>query len=306
LFFRSCGKNPSIDWLLITDQDIDKGRLPNNVSVKRTTFAAVRRTINQILGFQTALSRPYKLCDLRPAYGEIFAAEVAGYEYWGYCDMDVLFGDIRKFITDDILRKYDKILRHGHLTLYRNSEQVNQYFRLGAPGVDFREVFTSSKPKQFDEFGGINLIMEHHKLPYFENDNYLADIDRNHYDLRTVQPPNYAHQCFYWEGGKVFKAFHDGNAVCRQEYLYIHLQKRPMRQMFPASAEETEAWYVAPREFLLKTTEPRTVSEMDRLNPRNSLFDAQRFVYHTLWHLRARGIRKIVKLAKRAGVIPVT
>src|SRR5689334_13575473 len=93
LFFRSCGKNPTVNWFLITDQEIDEDRLPSNVSVSRTTFAAVRKTINQIVGFQAALSRPYKLCDLRPAYGEIFSAEVAGYEYWGYCDMDVLFGD---------------------------------------------------------------------------------------------------------------------------------------------------------------------------------------------------------------------
>ena len=47
------------------------------------------------------------------------------YDFWGYCDIDLIFGNIRKFITDDILDKYDKILSRGHFTLFRNKDSIN-------------------------------------------------------------------------------------------------------------------------------------------------------------------------------------
>ena len=229
LFFRSCAENPSVNWLLVTDQQVDPERLPANVAVKRVVdLGALKQSIDVCMGMETALPTPYKLCDFRPAYGLIFATDISGYDFWGYCDMDIIFGDIRKFVTDDVLGRYNKVLIHGHLSLYRNCEEANHYFQLHAPGVSFRDVFANPKSRAFDEFGGVRFLLNYHKIPFFRDDNYLADIDRNTYQLRTIHPPNYQHQCFYWEKGKVFKAFWDGVQQGRQEYLYIHLQKRPM------------------------------------------------------------------------------
>ena len=58
--------------------------------------------------FAITLHTPYKLCDYKPAYGEIFAPELSGYDFWGYGDMDLVFGDLRAYFTEDKLRKYDK------------------------------------------------------------------------------------------------------------------------------------------------------------------------------------------------------
>ena len=187
LFFKSCGDNPSVNWLLVTDQQVDEKRLPKNVALKRTTFEALKRSIDRILGMETALPTPYKLCDFRPAYGIIFAEELAGFDFWGYCDMDMIFGDIRSFLTTDILQAYKKVLIHGHLSLYRNCEEANSYFRLEAPGIRFRDVFTSPKSRAFDEFGGIRMLLNHHGIRFFRNDDYLADINRDVYRLSTIQ-----------------------------------------------------------------------------------------------------------------------
>ena len=35
---------------------------------------------------------------------------MVGYDFWGHCDMDLIWGDIRNFITEDVLSKYDKII----------------------------------------------------------------------------------------------------------------------------------------------------------------------------------------------------
>ena len=41
-----------------------------------------------------------KLCDYKPAYGLIFEDELIGYDYWGFCDTDILLGDIYQFLED--------------------------------------------------------------------------------------------------------------------------------------------------------------------------------------------------------------
>ena len=54
------------------------------------------------------------LCDLKPALGFIHQSEIAGYDYWGYGDLDVIYGDIRRFYTPEIL-VHDVISTHGHI-----------------------------------------------------------------------------------------------------------------------------------------------------------------------------------------------
>ena len=83
LFFRSCAENPSINWLLVTDQRVEGHLVPDNVTVRQTTMAALRSSINRIMGMKTALRTPYKLIDFKPAYGVIFADDVAGFDWWG-------------------------------------------------------------------------------------------------------------------------------------------------------------------------------------------------------------------------------
>src|SRR5262249_25313434 len=163
-------------------------------------------------------------------FGVIFQDDIAGARFWGHCDMDVIFGDVRKFVTEELLTEYTKLFIHGHFSLYRNCEAANQYFTLKAPGITYTDVFTSEKAFAFDEFSGVRTLLMHHQIPFFRNDSYLADIDPHYYRLRTVDSPNYPHQCFYWERGKVHRGFWEGRSVQTREYLYIHLQQRPMRR----------------------------------------------------------------------------
>ena len=66
--------------------------------------------------FSINLPSPYKLCDFKPAYGEIFNEFISSFDYWGYCDVDLIWGNIRKFLSNDLLDKeYDKIFEK-----YRN------------------------------------------------------------------------------------------------------------------------------------------------------------------------------------------
>jgi Family of unknown function (DUF6625) len=278
LFFKSCEANPTINWLLVTDQSVDAGRLPPNVALRRTTFARLKKSIDAALGFETALESPYKLCDFKPAYGVIFADAIERFDFWGHCDMDLVFGDIRRFLTADILRAYSKVLIHGHLSLYRNSDDVNRYFTLEAPNASFREAFSDPRSFAFDEFGGMQAIYEHHGIRVFRNDAFFADIRHQIYRLYTESPPNARHQCFYWERGKLFRSFWENGTCGRQEYIYIHLQKRRMHPpTFDVKA--ADAWFIRPYDFVVKTSDPSTRAQMYWMNPRDVVHDSKRYLF---------------------------
>lgn len=108
LWLKSCAANPTIDWILLTD-DKTEYDYPENVKVKYCSFESLKARIQKSYDFPVQISSAWNLSLFKPAYGEIFAEELAGYDYWGHCDVDVIWGNIRKFITDDVLNKYEKI-----------------------------------------------------------------------------------------------------------------------------------------------------------------------------------------------------
>jgi hypothetical protein len=105
------------------------------------------------LGFQVNLQFGYKLCDFKPAYGFLFSELLDGYDFWGQSDIDIIYGDIRGFITNEMLEQYDFIsIRHDYTTgcfaLYRNTGLLNTIFMRSK---DYRLVFSSPNHFCFDE-----------------------------------------------------------------------------------------------------------------------------------------------------------
>jgi hypothetical protein len=66
--------NPDVSWLLLTEQPVLDA--PPNVAVQLCEFEDLAKRIRSHFEFEIALERPYKLCDFRPAFGEIFADEL--------------------------------------------------------------------------------------------------------------------------------------------------------------------------------------------------------------------------------------
>lgn len=72
-----------------------------------------------------------KVWDYRPAFGELFAEEIKGYEYWGHTDFDCVYGDTTKYWPTD---GFDVWSNHsdyvcGAWTIYRNNPFVNSAYR---------------------------------------------------------------------------------------------------------------------------------------------------------------------------------
>lgn len=92
------------------------------------TFQELKKWFQSKFDFPIVLDSPYKLCDYKVMTGYLFNDYLKDYDYWGYSDADMLFGDIRKFLPDNKLEQYDKIGHLGHFTLYRNTEEINTLF----------------------------------------------------------------------------------------------------------------------------------------------------------------------------------
>ena len=100
IFFKSLEFNKQIDVILFTDQDCNYD-LPNLI-VYKTSFEKIKAKIQNKFPFEICLNKPYKLCDYRPSFGYVFDEELKDYEFWGYCDLDEVLGDIMYFLNDDL------------------------------------------------------------------------------------------------------------------------------------------------------------------------------------------------------------
>ncbi len=152
-WLESCKQNSTIDFLIATDQTMQSPA--PNIKVFQTTLKEIKDRIEGIVGFSVWLEKPYKLCDFRPLYEQIFAEYTDGYDFWGYCDCDLVFGDIRSFITEDLLETKDYILGMGHFHFQRTHDEKYEEVWKTARGlwrdIHWKEVFKSSKNEWFDE-----------------------------------------------------------------------------------------------------------------------------------------------------------
>ena len=134
-------KNKGIDWIFITDQIVED--LPSNIKCINYTFPEFQALIQSFFKFKISLDNPYKICDFRPAFGCIFESELIGYDFWGHCDLDIIFGDILGVIPEEAW-KFEKVLIRGALGFYGNSSFINNVFRLKSfNSLDYETVFSS-------------------------------------------------------------------------------------------------------------------------------------------------------------------
>lgn len=133
LYFETLKKNETIDFVFFTDCETEKYSAPNLIFHK-ISWSEYIESVNRKIEVKFDPANPYKLCDLRPLYGTIHQDVFAPYDFYGWTDMDILFGDIRQFYTEDILENHDVISAHevrisGHLALFRNTEKNRQMYK---------------------------------------------------------------------------------------------------------------------------------------------------------------------------------
>jgi hypothetical protein len=212
------------------------------------SFEEIQEKVQSNFDFPIELASPYKLCDYRPTYGEVFEDDIEGYDFWGYCDVDLIFGNIRKFITDDILLNHDRILALGHFSLFRNSEGINRIYRdsIGTD-VPYKRIYASPKHFGFDEHGKNKLydLFYQKKIKTYINNTIFADIVSfyKHFVSSYARKLVLNHELQEleenenWKGKAVIFSFNNGELIkhvykndnhTHKEYMYVHFQKRKL------------------------------------------------------------------------------
>lgn len=229
-WLKSIEKNPSVDFIVFTDQQTNTILPPPNLKIVHTSFDKLAQDFQSRFDFKVSIPQSYKFCDFKPAYGEIFQEYLAGYDFWGHCDNDLIFGDIRRFITDKILLQYDKILARGHFTLYRNTPEINAVYKKHPL---CHTVFSSPQNFCFDEWPGISRYWNDNLKEKFYNEIVFDDIHYLKHNFITVHKvlldKGRTNFVYSYENGKLFRVFLFENEVHKEETMYVHFQKRRLK-----------------------------------------------------------------------------
>ena len=227
---KSVADNETVDFLLITDNEVCNP--PKNLRVQNFSFNEVRNMIQKLFDFKICLDQPYKLCDFRPCFGEAFAEYIKEYDFWGYTDMDMVYGNIRNFITEDLLSSYDRILGLGHFSLFRNVKNVNEIYRKVSQPA-FQQVFTYPCGCAFDEYWGVSRYMDLNMKGRFFQSYPFDDIDCMKYafqsQMRRREDTGKTNFIYSYEQGKLYRIYEFQGKLCKDETMYVHFQKRNMK-----------------------------------------------------------------------------
>ena len=279
-FCESVKKNSNIDFLLVTDANVEN--LPKNMRVKNISFEETVERFRSLFDFDIVLDRPYKLCDFKPVWCCAFSEELKDYDFWGVCDLDMIFGNILNFLPEEIFEHNDKIYELAHLMFYRNSNEVIDRYKLSG-GESYKTAFSSNEIFAFDEIAGMQNIYDANKFSSYKSRDY-ADITYCRYrftlsdfriDQYGIEPQNnnYQKQLFYWEDGRVYRAYLKDGQIFTEEFNYIHFSKR---KMFLNGYNENWNAYFITNKGLFKKGNEVTEADFDKYNPTEPKQEAAR------------------------------
>ena len=169
-FFRSAEKS-GFDVVVVGDPPVPF-EMPPNVRQLHMTWDHLANLVSEKLfdganltnlKAQAQLGLTYKIIDFKPLYGFLMKEQIEGYDFWGYCDNDLMLGSASHFLSPEFLANKDIISgmeggeyerTWGPFTLMRNTKQINELFMLSEGENGLRDLFDSYDTMFFDEWGG--------------------------------------------------------------------------------------------------------------------------------------------------------
>lgn len=220
-------QNPTIDFMLFTDSDVESAP---NIIVHKMSFQDFCILVQNAFNFPIVLDRPYKLCEYKQAYGYILQEYINSYDFWGFGDLDLVYGDLRAFLTNEILHNYKFFSGWGHLTLLRNDKDSNTYFMQHIDGYqDYHDAFSTPRITFFDEFrhkGCSDKWFECRPQDCWSNehfDNIATPKTSYHFWswTREWKPVIFEHKV-----NKLYMLKFENGELKKKESMYAHFQHR--------------------------------------------------------------------------------
>lgn len=110
----------------------------------------VNHQVEGTVGAPCKKATPYSTCDLRPFFGVMFAERFTGYDFWGWCDLDICVGDL-DVLLPELLEAHDIIRLDGGgpMTIIRNEHKFNTLYQ----DTDYKAILRNPDYLNFDEDG---------------------------------------------------------------------------------------------------------------------------------------------------------
>lgn len=168
LNFYSCSKQSNIDFIYFTDCDeiIHLASKYSNIICHKISFEDYCNNVSNRLGLAFHPQHAYKLCDLKPFYGFIHEDILKQYDFWGYGDNDLVYGNLEVLTSDNMLNSYDVITTMseriaGHFAIFRNNEK---YRTLGFKCPQWKEHLLLNEHVGFDESDWVRLVLPEKRI----------------------------------------------------------------------------------------------------------------------------------------------
>ena len=247
LFIESCKWNPGVRWRFYTDCG-EPDNKADNVDYIHLSFGDYKALVRERLGVAFDPAEPYKLCDLKPCLAFVHERDVAGFEFFGYGDIDVVYGDIGKFYTEEVRERFNVLSTHperlsGHFAVLRNAPAFRDAFRR-IP--EYRTLLEQPAHAAMDEgpftsvlcLGGADLA--DNKQLYFQ-ERYSTILSPRGWHDGTMNYP----QRWFWQRGRLTNEL-DGP----REFLYLHFMRWQSARWKPDHPAAGEAAWVGLKQIV--------------------------------------------------------
>lgn len=165
-YLETCRFNSTIQWLFYTDCGMPNN-LPSNVRIIEIAYRDYCDLVSKKLAISFYPENPYKLCDIKPLLGYIHSEELQGFNFWGFGDIDLVYGDLRAYFTQSRLAQKDLFATHarrisGHFCLIRNSEEMCMAFQRSR---NWRNFISNPEHVAFDEKAFSKIFLRYKNSP---------------------------------------------------------------------------------------------------------------------------------------------
>lgn len=196
IWLHSCSYNPEVKFLLFGSH-LPAESPVENVELIPLTLEQFCKRASASTGVSVKVASPKKICDFKPAFGQIFREYLESSDFWGYCDLDVVWGDLGPLTSDEILGASDVIsvrgdrFLSGACTFYRNTNSLCTLYRRSPT---WKRVFTDPNHWAFDEDFGRGEVrplddLRRRSDPVSMLDIAFHEIKQGRFSFYTPEPP---------------------------------------------------------------------------------------------------------------------
>lgn len=216
-FIESCKWNPDVRWRFYTDCGEPENRA-KNVDYMHIAFDDYKTLVRDRLAVAFDPNDPYKLCDLKPSLGFLHERDIIDYPFFGYGDIDVIYGRLCEFYNPFKLADFDVISTHpdwmsGHFAVLRNTFHLRRAFEL-IP--NYREALNTPRYMEVDESKFGEILRELTKDRSIFVERYSTVLSPRGWHDGTMNYP----QRWFWRQGRLTNE-DDQN----RDFLYLHFMR---------------------------------------------------------------------------------